>query len=838
MLFQCAKDVSSVGIQYVQPVQVVPVGGPIPALQAGDYQYTLPVAQQSLPVAQQTVPVAQQPLPVAQQTIDRDYQVSSYNTPAESFGPPPTYVLGASYDNPITNYRGPKQSAQIYSPTKKADNLDLYQTSFKSEVEVSRPVRSGRLEECYCVPVAQCPADKIMANKPNKDYSSLINPRVKNPQIDITAPVGRTGLDDIEDTTTVDPEEEQVTEAVNEAEEEATEISRKRRQNDETEPRIGGKLSNDFVFNTEEVSTDPELLKEVAAATRLIKEDAIELSFEEEKLLQKIKEKKKELRKKERQELKKKAAKDKLLTVEEDIEDLDSEDKSLDGLVNLAGDVTNKVGSVGDGVKTGVSRIFGDITNLITTKTSTGQLQPNIGISFGLPQAYPGYAGYPQDPTQANGANTNPYYTAQQGLEVGAVNVNPLFSLQTGTNDNGDLAVKPFVNLHLTPNGCGVLGCDKTSIDDLIPKGIVDAIKNPFGFNSPDYHSHGLSSSYEAPSLSSSYGPPSLSSSYGVPDTSYQAPSTGYGPPPKPSYNAPSVTYGPPPKPSYVAPPKPSYNPPSSGYGPPPKPSYDAPKPSYSAPAPSYTAPATPSYNTPAPVHQNGIQHVHHHYHHDSSNSAFPREETEFENTFYLEENNQVKRNTEAGFVPMQPNFGGESSSPNSGFRFPRERGSRKLDLENVKVVSDAEDAEDDLNDDEEAGETKTEEEEVMVVLPKKTGFKFANDKRKRRSAEDGVKEYIRYVVPSETTIDRSGHPDPFGPSGFRPPTCGGPGSGYVCCSVPAVNSDVGFGESSLSNSVNHIRDIRQPEQFSQALNSLTPQTQFSQYGQCGKLKG
>ena len=76
------------------------------------------------------------------------------------------------------------------------------------------------------------------------------------------------------------------------------------------------------------------------------------------------------------------------------------------------------------------------MTSLLGTSTSTGQLQPNIGISFGLPQNYPGLV-----PTQSNGQNVNPYYTAQQGLEVGAVNVNPLFSLQTGTNDNGELVV-------------------------------------------------------------------------------------------------------------------------------------------------------------------------------------------------------------------------------------------------------------------------------------------------------------------------------------------------------------------------------------------------------------
>merc|ERR1719410_859411 len=255
-----------------------------------------------------------------------------------------------------------------------------------------------------------------------------------------------------------------------------------------------------------------------------------------------------------------------------------------------------------------------------------------------------------------------------------------------------------------------VLGCDKTSVDELIPKGIIDAIKNPFGLVSDDYSSHGLSSHYTAPPVGSSYG---------VPDSSYHAPSTGYGPPNKPSsYEAPSSAYGPPPKPSYSAP--------STGYGPPapsyeaPKPTYEAPKPSYSAPKPSYHAPKPsynapkPSYNAPKPSFQSAATghhssgaantHIHHHYHHSSDQvPVYSREETEFQQSQYLDDNNQVKRNTE-GFVPMEPNFGGESSSSSSGFRFPRERGSRNLDFDNdsqdsVKLVFATEEDYEDLAD-------------------------------------------------------------------------------------------------------------------------------------------
>ena len=441
----------------------------------------------------------------------------------------------------------------------------------------------------------------------------------------------------------------------------------------------------------------------------------------------------------------------------------------------------------------------------------------------------------------------------------------------------GDLAVKPFVNLHLTPNGCGVLGCDKAGEE--IAKSVVDAITNPFGvFN--DYDDHGIQSGYV---------PPPPSASYGVPDSSYspgyQLPSTGYGPPPKPSYNPPSSGYGPPPKPSYNPPPvkttynpppvkttynpppvKTTYNPPSSGYGPPIKPSYKAPDSSYSAP--SYEPLDTPSHH---PHHPHNNQHsseanthIHHHYHHSQQPfSPFSREETD--NTFSLEENNQVKRNTES-FAPSQPNIGGESSSSNSGFRFPRERGARKLDFEKSEDETETEtveteDTEDTLEAAEKTANTEEAAEEPQETSVKSKGFRFVDNRRKRSPDSVGrgdqpdhshsvhlhshhEDQFVRHELPSERVGQAGGQArgqaDPFGPGGFRPPTCGGIGSGYVCCSSPPsqasvspVRPDLGFGE--LSD-VNTIRDIRQqPDTFNQALNSLSSQAGFSQYGQCGK---
>ena len=107
------------------------------------------------------------------------------------------------------------------------------------------------------------------------------------------------------------------------------------------------RLSNQFIPDDDN--------EEVKAASRLI-EDDLELTENETKLLEKIRQKKKEIRIKERKEKKKLAP-----NSEEDIDyvhdddDLESENKSFDSLTSLASDVTNKVGSAGDSVKTGVS---------------------------------------------------------------------------------------------------------------------------------------------------------------------------------------------------------------------------------------------------------------------------------------------------------------------------------------------------------------------------------------------------------------------------------------------------------------------------------------------------
>ena len=81
----------------------------------------------------------------------------------------------------------------------------------------------------------------------------------------------------------------------------------------------------------------------------------MELSEEEQELLLKIKEKKKELRKKERREKKKDSDNSEEVVDNSDLEGVSGQDKSFDSIASFTGDVTNKVGNVGDSVKTGVS---------------------------------------------------------------------------------------------------------------------------------------------------------------------------------------------------------------------------------------------------------------------------------------------------------------------------------------------------------------------------------------------------------------------------------------------------------------------------------------------------
>ncbi|XP_068618769.1 uncharacterized protein [Battus philenor] len=82
---------------------------------------------------------------------------------------------------------------------------------------------------------------------------------------------------------------------------------------------------------------------------------------------------------------------------------------------------------------------------------SNKQVQPTFGVSFGLPQ--PSHSGYPINPFNANPIQ-NPYGPALNGggINLGLLSVNPLLAVQVTKNDYGEKIIKPFVNLHVTPN--------------------------------------------------------------------------------------------------------------------------------------------------------------------------------------------------------------------------------------------------------------------------------------------------------------------------------------------------------------------------------------------------
>jgi len=94
---------------------------------------------------------------------------------------------------------------------------------------------------------------------------------------------------------------------------------------------------------------------------------------------------------------------------------------------------------------------------------------------------------------------------------------------------------------------------------------------------------------------------------------------------------------------------------------------------------------------------------------------------------------------------------------------------------------------------------------------------------RKKRSPDGVGHHHHIHHGNIDLTQNNQHHGSHFGPAGPRPPICGGPGSGYVCCRVSQSN-EVDFNELS---STSNFRDVRnQPQQFG---------NQFSKFGQCGR---
>lgn len=145
----------------------------------------------------------------------------------------------------------------------------------------------------------------------------------------------------------------------------------------------------------------------------------------------------------------------------------------------------------------------------------------------------------------------NPHFGAisPNGLNLGLLNVNPLFSLQVTKSEHGEKLVKPFVNLHVTPNE-GIVG----KIGKLL------AHKKGGGHN--HYHKH----LHRYPSYPYHHGPPHFEGPHGPPH--FEGP---HGPP---HFEGP---FGPqfegphgPPHPHFEGPPHPHFDgPPHHFEGPP-----------------------------------------------------------------------------------------------------------------------------------------------------------------------------------------------------------------------------------------------------------------------------
>lgn len=97
-----------------------------------------------------------------------------------------------------------------------------------------------------------------------------------------------------------------------------------------------------------------------------------------------------------------------------------------------------------------LQRLFGLAGNGENGISTNKKVEPTFGVSFGLPQSSQGY------PINPYGSHPmyNPYGPAINGggLNLGLVSVNPLLAVQVTKNDYGEKVVKPFVNLHVTPN--------------------------------------------------------------------------------------------------------------------------------------------------------------------------------------------------------------------------------------------------------------------------------------------------------------------------------------------------------------------------------------------------
>lgn len=141
-------------------------------------------------------------------------------------------------------------------------------------------------------------------------------------------------------------------------------------------------------------------------------------------------------------------------------------------------------------------------SNLDTSKLN---VKPTWGVSFGLPQTGGPIAPHPGNPLGIPGYAPGYGPIGGQGINLGPVSVNPLVAVQVTKDEYGEKVVKPYVNLHVTPNPGLIhkLG-HLLAYKKYGPYGGYDAVY------APHYHTHHEKPIYHYPPR------PSFYPSYGV----------------------------------------------------------------------------------------------------------------------------------------------------------------------------------------------------------------------------------------------------------------------------------------------------------------------------------
>ena len=262
-MFQCGARLDN--LKYVQPVKVVPIGDPVPAITLNNkytptFTYSNERSSFAAPQSSFSAPQATYGAPSPSYAAPSP----SYAAPSTTYGAPkpsysatkakpvykkPSYSSGSSYAAPAVSssyaapavslsYAAPAVSSSYSAPSSGSfssvsapqissgvtnsygsgvsssfgsgvsssfgsgvtssfgsgvtssfgsgvSSSSSYTTGFSQQAlsgsytPQNRPVREGRIEECYCVSATQCPRH-LVSGPTTKDYAALIDPRVKS----------------------------------------------------------------------------------------------------------------------------------------------------------------------------------------------------------------------------------------------------------------------------------------------------------------------------------------------------------------------------------------------------------------------------------------------------------------------------------------------------------------------------------------------------------------------------------------------------------------------------------------------------------------------------------